>query len=80
MTYDLRRLRLHRLIERVPRSHRYRVTTTGAQVAMFYARLYTRALRPVCSLTPHGSAGAQRAFDRLDTALANFLAEVKLAA
>jgi hypothetical protein len=80
MTYDLRRLRLHRLIERVPRSHRYRVTTTGAQVAMFYARLYTRALRPACSLTPHGSPGAQRAFDRLDLALANFLAEVKLAA
>jgi hypothetical protein len=80
MTYDLRRLRLHRLIERVPRSHCYRVTPTGVQVAMFYARLYTRALRPACSLTPHGSLAAQRAFDRLDTALAKFLAEVKLAA
>ena len=50
MTYDLRRLRLHGLIERVPRSHRYRITQTGAKVAMFYARLYTRALRPACSL------------------------------
>ena len=80
MTYDLRRLRLHGLIERVPRSHRYRVTPTGAQVAMFYARLYTRALRPVCSLKPQGSTGAHRAFDRLDAALANFLQEVKLAA
>jgi len=80
MTYDLRRLRLHRLIERVPRSHRYRVTPTGAQVARFYARLYTRALRPACSLTPQGSPAAHRAFERLDAALANFLAEVKLAA
>jgi len=80
MTYDLRRLRLHGLIERVPRSHRYRITPTGAQVAMFYARLYTRALRPACSLQPSGSARAQRAFDRLDAALANFLEEVKLAA
>ena len=80
MTYDLRRLRLHGLIERVPRSHRYRITPIGAQVAMFYARLYTRALRPVCSLKPHGPARAQRAFDRLDAALANFLQEVKLAA
>jgi hypothetical protein len=80
MTYDLRRLRLHRLIERVPRSHRYRITPTGAQVAMFYARLYTRALRPACSLQPSGSARGQRAFDRLDTALAHFLEEVKLAA
>ena len=46
MTYDLRRLRLHGLIERVPRSHRYRITALGAHIAMFYARLYTRALRP----------------------------------
>jgi hypothetical protein len=80
MTYDLRRLRLHGLIERVPRSHRYRITPTGAQVAMFYARLYTRALRPASSLQPSGSARAQRAFDRLDAALADFLEEVKLAA
>ena len=80
MTYDLRRLRLHGLIERVPRSHRYRITQTGAQVAMFYARLYTRALRPAWSLHPSGSARAQRAFDRLDAALAHFLEELKLAA
>ena len=80
MTYDLRRLRLHGLIERVPRSHRYRITATGAQVAMWYARLYTRALRPASSLQPVGSMRAQRAFDRLDAALANFLEEVKLAA
>jgi hypothetical protein len=80
MTYDLRRLRLHGLIERVPRSHRYRITPTGAQVAMFYARLYTRALRPVSSLQPSGSTRAQHAFDRLDAALAAFLQEVKLAA
>jgi hypothetical protein len=80
MTYDLRRLRLHGLIERVPRSHRYRITPTGAQVAMFYARLYTRALRPACSLPPVTSSRAQRAFDRLDAAIAHFLEEVKLAA
>ena len=80
MTYDLRRLRLHGLIERVPRSHRYRITTRGARAAMFYARLYTRALRPACSLHPAGTPRAQRAFDRLDAALAAFLQEVKLAA
>jgi hypothetical protein len=38
MTYDLRRLRLHGLIERVPRRHRYRITTLGAQIAMLYVR------------------------------------------
>jgi predicted MarR family transcription regulator len=80
MTYGLRRLRLHGLIERVPRSHRYRITQVGAQVAMFYARVYTRALRPTCSLQPSGPARAPRAFDRLDAALADFLKEVQLAA
>jgi hypothetical protein len=80
MTDDLCRLRLHGLIERGPRTHRYRITPTGAQVAMFYARLYTRALRPACSLQPVGSPRAQRAFERLDAALANFLEEVQLAA
>ena len=80
MTDDLRRLRLHGLIERVPSSHRYRITALGAQVAMFYVRLYTRALRPASSLRPMASARAQRAFDRLDAALATFLEEVKLAA
>src|SRR5882672_101440 len=80
MTYDLRRLRLHGLIERVPHSHRYRITQTGAKVAMFYARLYTRALRPAASLKPVASVRGQRAFDRLDAALAQFLEEVKIAA
>jgi hypothetical protein len=80
MTYDLRRLRLHGLIERVPRSHRYRVTTRGARVAMLYVRLYARALRPAASLAPTGSPRGQQAFERLDAALAQFLEEVKLAA
>ncbi len=80
MTYDLRRLRLHGLIERVPHSHRYRITPAGAKVAMFYARLYARALRPAASLQPVASVRGQRAFDRLDAALAQFLEEVKIAA
>jgi hypothetical protein len=80
MTYDLRRLRLHGLIERLPHTHRYRITALGAQLAMFYARLYTRALRPATSLQPAGGPRGQRAFDRLDTALAGFLQEVHLAA
>jgi predicted MarR family transcription regulator len=46
MTYDLRRLRLHGLIERVPRTHRYTVTSFGSRVAFFYAKLHLRILRP----------------------------------
>jgi hypothetical protein len=80
ITYDLRRLRLHGLIERVPQSHRYRITTLGARLAMLYVRLYARALRPAASIRPSGSARGRQAFDHLDAAFANFLEEVKLAA
>src|SRR5262249_19172191 len=43
MTYDLRRLRLHGLIERIPKTHCYRVTAKGLPTAIFY----TRPLQPV---------------------------------
>ncbi len=36
MTYDLRRLRLHGLIERIPGTHRYRPTTLGFTTAVFF--------------------------------------------
>jgi hypothetical protein len=45
MSYDLRRLRLHGIIERVPKSHRYRLTTFGLKTALFYSRTYQRLLR-----------------------------------
>jgi hypothetical protein len=38
ITYQLRRLRLHGLIERVPSSFRYRVTEFGLRVALFFTR------------------------------------------
>ena len=45
MTYQLRRLRLHGLIERLPNSFRYRVTDFGFRAALFFTRLYN-PLRP----------------------------------
>ena len=46
MTYDLRRLRAHGLITRIPASHRYRVTDTGLHHAMLLNHIQTRLLRP----------------------------------
>jgi len=45
ITYDLRRLRLHGLIERIPKTRRYRITAKGLRTAIFYTRLYNRSLR-----------------------------------
>ncbi len=46
MTYHLRRLRLHGLIERIPHTHRYRQTTFGIRVALFFTLVYDYLLRP----------------------------------
>jgi hypothetical protein len=45
MTYDLRRLRLHGLIERIDGTHRYTITPTGLRVAFFYTTLHRRLLQ-----------------------------------
>jgi hypothetical protein len=44
-SYDLRRLRIHGLIHRIPHTHRYRVTDTGLRHALFLTRLHDRFLR-----------------------------------
>jgi hypothetical protein len=44
-SYDLRRLRVHGLIQRLPHSHRYRVTDSGLRHALFLTRLHDRFLR-----------------------------------
>ena len=80
-TYDLRRLRLHGLIKRVPRSHKYRITSLGARMAMLYVRVYARGVRPTASLpTSAGSRRGPQALERLDAALATFLQEAQLVA
>jgi hypothetical protein len=80
MTYDLRRLRLHGLLERVSRSHRYRLTDAGARLAVLYLRIYARGFRPAASLPTAGTRRGAQAFERLDAALTAFLQEVRLAA
>ena len=61
MTYDLRRLRLHGVIERISRTHRYRLTTDGLRVALFFSRAYGRLLRPALSaVTTHPAPSPRR--------------------
>lgn len=46
MTYDLRRLRLKGLIERIDNSHRYHLTVLGMKVVTFFTKLYHRLFAP----------------------------------
>lgn len=73
MTYQLRRLRLHGLIVRVPRSHRYRLTPLGLRTALCFTRSYGRLrrpgfLEPVPEPRP-GERPVARAFVRLQQAM-----------
>ena len=56
MTYDLRRLRLRGIIERIPRTQRYRLTAQGLCVALAYHRTQARVLGPVLSATLDGES------------------------
>ena len=47
MTYDLRRLRRKGLIQRIPRTNTYALTSDGIRVAVFYTKLQKRLLRPL---------------------------------
>ena len=72
MSYDLRRLRLHGLIERLPGTHRYVVTNHGLKIAVFLTRVHNRLVRPGLAelLDDHSPpTPLRRRFDQLDTAI-----------
>lgn len=70
MTYQLRRLRLHGLIQRVPHSHRYRLTSSGLRVALFFTRTYDHLLRPglgaIMPALSDSKTPLRRSFDHLE--------------
>jgi hypothetical protein len=84
ITYQLRRLRLHGLIERVPSSFRYRVTDFGFRVALFFTRTYNRLLRPGLAAALPAlraiSTPLKRAFDALNTQFDTMINQAHLAA
>jgi hypothetical protein len=84
MTYHLRRLRLHGMIERIPRTHRYRVTTQGGRAALFCTRTYNRLLRPgLAQIIPEevlDDTELRREFDQLDAKIEKWMDEQKMVA
>jgi hypothetical protein len=84
MTYHLRRLRLHGIIARVPRSHRYRITEDGWRKILFCTRTYNRLLRPgLAQIMPKEAehdTNLRRRFDQLDAAIDQWLEQQNLAA
>lgn len=84
MTYDLRRLRLHGLIERIPKTHRYEVTDFGFRAAMMITRTYNRVLRPglaaVHDRHPPVPTRLRKAFEQVDDEVTRLFERGRLAA
>lgn len=78
MTYDLRRLRLHGLIERT-HAHRYRLTLDGQRFAVFYAKLAERVLPPLLAAPqPNSPPKLTRALALIEQCVDDALARAAL--
>jgi hypothetical protein len=83
MTYDIRRLRLHDLIRRIPKTNRYEVTESGLRYALFFTRCYDRLLRPAAAAVfpgPAADSSLRTAFRRLESEVAGYVNRAKLVA
>lgn len=84
MSYHLRRLRLHGLIQRIPKTHRYRLTAFGLRTAMFCTRAYARIFRNgVGSILPATSPVPNpllRCFDKLQQEINSWVDHARMAA
>jgi hypothetical protein len=84
MTYHLRRLRLHSLIERIPGTHRYQVTRLGWRVALLCTRTYNRILRPglaqIVPIEVLDDSALRQAFNQIDQVIERWIEKRKVPA
>ena len=85
MTYDLRRLRLHGVIIKIPGTHRYEVTDEGIRICLFLTKVHVRVIRPGFSQLMDGCPKATNrpianAIRQLDHAMEKLIDEAKLVA
>jgi hypothetical protein len=72
------------LIERLPGSLRYRVTSFGLRAALFFTRVYNRILRPGLAAALPAlraiDAPLKRAFDTIDVQVNAWISQAKFPA
>lgn len=73
-SYDLTRLRLKGLIERLPGRNVYRLTPTGQRFAVFYTKLHNRLLRPfMAANAPPAPLELRQALHTIDRYIDDYL-------
>ena len=80
MTYDLRRLRLHGLIEKIPHSNTYQTTPEGIRAAVFYTKLQDRLLAPLLNTAdrPPTPPEMRHALATIDQTLTTYITQARL--
>jgi len=82
MTYDLRRLRVHGLIQRIPTTNTYTLTPEGVRVAVFYTKVHDRVLRPLVTAgdQPPAPVVLRRALATIDRTIHDYVDHARLRA
>ncbi len=83
MTYDLRRLRLKGMVQRVPGRNRYMLTRRGLRWALFITKVYSRIVRPFSRrydppVNQEASISSKNPFDALDAVLERIIHDARL--
>jgi hypothetical protein len=79
MSYDLRRLRLHGLIERAPGTNSYALTPEGIRVAVFFTKLRARLLGPLLEAhQPPAPRELRQALGTIEHVLGDYLSNARL--
>jgi hypothetical protein len=79
MSYDLRRLKLHGLIERLPGTNTYTTTADGIRVAVFFTKLQHRLLAPLLAADrPPASPELRCALATIDKQVKEYVANARL--
>jgi hypothetical protein len=79
MSYDLGRLRLNGLTERIEGSNTYLPTADGQRVAVFYTKLHNRLLRPLLAAdAPPAPAELRSALRTIDRHVHSYIHDARL--
>src|SRR6266545_4366818 len=79
MSYDLARLRLNGLIERIEGTNTYLPTPDGQRIAVFYTKIHDRLLRPlIASNAPPAPLQLRHALATIDRHVQDYITEARL--
>jgi hypothetical protein len=79
-SYDLRRLRMKGLIQRLPHSNTYVLTPEGQRFAVFYTKLHDRLLTPLLAADqPPAPLPLRQALKTIDRAVQDYIDHARIA-